>query len=160
MRLIAAVLVCVALAACGPGVAAPRTLTAQKAWARSSVPGAQDGVAYLTVTSPTTDLMVGVTVPASVAAKVEMHESMGEAGEPAMANMPEMDGANGTMTMMPLPGVDLPAGKTVALRPGAKHLVLKRLAAPLVAGTTFILTIKTGAGQTVDTSVTVRDNPP
>ena len=158
MRRVAAFLV-VVLTACGSSVAAPKALTAEKAWARTSVAGATDGVMYLTITSPITDLMSGATVAASVADRVEMHESMGEAGDAAMANMPEMAGGAGTMTMMPLTGVDLPAGKPVILKPGSKHLLLKKLTAPLVAGATFALTIKTASGKSTEVTVIVADNP-
>jgi periplasmic copper chaperone A len=159
MKILAAALVVVAVS-CGGKAAAPKTLTVDGAWARASVPGAKDGVVYFSITSPTTDLLLGATVPPSVAAKVELHESMGDHGGGAMANMPEMTDANGTMTMMPLPGVDLPEGKNVTLQPGAKHMVLKSLAAPLSAGSNFPLTIKTLKGEVKEITVAVRDNAP
>jgi periplasmic copper chaperone A len=159
MRILAAALLVLAVS-CSAKAATPRTLTIDGAWARASVPGALDGVVYLSVTSPVTDLLLNATVPGSIAAKVELHESMGGDGGTAMANMPEMTKANGTMTMMPLPGVDLPEGKTVKFQPGAKHLVLKSLATPLAAGSSFPLTIKTVRGEVKEITVVVSDNAP
>jgi periplasmic copper chaperone A len=159
MRIFAAALLVLAVS-CSTKAASPKILTVDGAWARSSVPGALDGVVYFSVTSPVTDLLLNATVPGSIAAKVELHESMGGDGEAAMANMPEMTNAHGTMTMMPLPGVDLPEGKTVKFQPGAKHLVLKSLATPLEGGSSFPLTIKTVRGEVREITVVVRDNAP
>lgn len=44
------------------------TLTVTGAWARSTPPEATNGVLYLTVTGPSDDVLVGVSVPAAVAA--------------------------------------------------------------------------------------------
>jgi periplasmic copper chaperone A len=159
MKILTATVLILAVS-CGGKAATPKALTVNGAWARASVPGAKDGVVYFSITSPTTDLLLTATVPLSVAAKVEMHESMGGQGGAAMANMPEMTDANGTMTMMPLPGVDLPEGKTVKFQPGAKHLVLKSLATPLASGSSFPLTIKTLKGETKEITVVVSDNAP
>ncbi len=46
------------------------------AWARSSPAGVADGVAYMTIESPVDDQLVGVSVPADVAAAVELHETV------------------------------------------------------------------------------------
>jgi periplasmic copper chaperone A len=159
MRILVTALLVLAVS-CSAKAASPRTLTVDRAWARASVPGAKDGVVYFAVTSPITDLLLNATVSGSIAERVEMHESMGADGGAAMANMPEMTNANGTMTMMPVPGVDLPEGKTVKFQPGAKHLVLKSLATPLVAGSSFPLTIKTLQGEVKEITVVVRDNAP
>jgi copper(I)-binding protein len=57
---------------------------------------------------------------------------------------------NGVMKMRQVDGIDLPAGKTVALKPGGYHIMLTGLAQPLAAGQSFPLTLdfaKAGARQ-------------
>ena len=46
------------------------------AWARSSPPGVADGVAYMTIESAEDDQLAGDSVPADVAAAVELHETV------------------------------------------------------------------------------------
>jgi periplasmic copper chaperone A len=135
-------------------------LTTNGAWARASSPGSIDGVVYLAVTSPSVDQLVGASVPATTAAAAELREAMGSHGEAAMPNMPEMASGDGAMTMMPLPAVDLPAGKAVALQPGGKHILLKRLNQGLIAGETFPLTLQFSKAGSVTITVTVSNNPP
>ena len=50
------------------------------AWARSSPAGVADGVAYMTMESPVDDQLIGVSVPADVAASVELHETVVDDG--------------------------------------------------------------------------------
>jgi periplasmic copper chaperone A len=147
------------LASCGSSPASTK-LTTNGAWARASTPGSIDGVVYLALTSPSTDQLIGVSVPATTAAAAELHEAMGSHGGAAMPNMPEMATGDGAMTMMPLPAVDLPAGKAVALQPGGKHILLKRLSENLVAGETFPLTLQFSKAGSVTITVTVSNNPP
>jgi copper(I)-binding protein len=106
-----------ALAACN----APTTsgsLRIEKAWARTTAPGATTGAGYLTIVNETAaDRLVGASSP--VADKVELHESA-------------MDGM--VMTMRPLGPVEIKAGETLALAPGGRHLMFTGLKQPLVAG--------------------------
>jgi periplasmic copper chaperone A len=149
----------VLLASCASSPAATE-LTTKGAWARASTPGAIDGVVYLAVTSPSVDQLVGASVPATTAAGVELREAMGAHDGAAMPNMPEMASGDGAMTMMPLSALDLPAGKAVALQPGGKHILLKRLNQSLVAGDSFPLTLQFSKAGSVTITVTVSNNPP
>ncbi len=114
------------LSAClltGWAAAQPAPVVAEHPWARATAPQQQVGGAYVTLTSPAADRLVGVTSPA--AAKVEVHEM-------------QMDGT--VMRMRELPdGLPLPAGQAVALAPGGYHFMLVGLKAPLVAGQTIAM---------------------
>ena len=97
-------------------------------WARSSPAMASMGAAYLTITSASDDRLIGVEVPASVAARAEIHEVVTD--------------STGAMRMQPVSGVDLPAGEPVTFRPGAWHVMLIGLARPLVPGASFEMTLR------------------
>ena len=148
------------LAACGSDTAAPTSLGATGAWARSSTPGATNGVVYLTVSSPTADAVVAAAVPADVAGSAELHETMGGGGGAAMPNMPDMTTGSGEMTMTPVDAIEVPAGGSVAFEPGGKHIMLTSLAHPLKAGDHFTLTLTMKSGATLPVDVQVADNAP
>jgi periplasmic copper chaperone A len=93
-------------------------------WARATPGKAQIAAVYLTIRAPAGDRLVSVSSP--VAARAELHES-------AMAGM--------VMKMRPLAGLAIPAGQTVALAPGAIHIMLVGLKAPLRERQSFALTL-------------------
>ena len=99
-------------------------LEIQAPWARATPGQAQNGAAYLTIVSPTTDRLTAASSP--VAKKVELHTM-------------SMEG--GVMRMRPLAALDIPAGQTVALSPGGTHIMLLGLARPLREGQSFPLTL-------------------
>jgi copper(I)-binding protein len=68
--------------------------------------------------------IVGVSTP--VAATAEVHEM-------------KMEGD--VMTMRPLARLDLPAGRTVELKPSGQHLMLQDLRQPLAPGAVVPLTL-------------------
>ena len=91
---------------------------AEQPWARATAPQQKVGGAYVTLTSPANDALIGGSSP--VAGRVEVHEM-------------RMDGT--IMRMRELPdGLSLPAGQAVALTPGGFHIMLMDLKQPLVAG--------------------------
>ncbi len=91
---------------------------AEQPWARATAPQQKVGGAYVTLTSPADDVLLGGNSP--VAGRLEIHEM-------------HMDGT--IMRMRELPdGVPLPAGQPVALAPGGLHIMLVDLKQPLVAG--------------------------
>lgn len=115
------------------GAAAQSGLEVGDAWARATPGGAHTGVVYLTIRSPGADRLVAVKTP--VAAKAAVHAM-------TMAGM--------VMQMRPLPVLDIPAGKPVALQPGGLHIMLEGLKAPLRQGQSFTLDLefaKAGARQ-------------
>jgi copper(I)-binding protein len=121
-------------------------------WARNSPAAATMGAAYLTITSPVDDALVGAKVDASIAGTAEIHEmvmdhnSMGGMGTETTMHM----GGMGTETTMPMGGqmvmqevdrIELPAGQAVELKPGSYHIMLIDLVAPLELGGTVQITL-------------------
>lgn len=172
----------VALAACGsndeatmtmPTVAESAEAVVVGAWARNSPMAASVGAGYLVITSPIDDELLGITVPAEVAARVELHETV--AVEPAddsdtsghddsghddsgHGNMPPM--AGGMMTMREVGSIELPAGKMVMLQPGGLHIMFLDLAGPLELGSSFTATLTFAAADPLKVTFEVRDTAP
>lgn len=105
------------------GLAQAQT-TATELWARGTVPGQKASGAFVQLRSPDAARLVAASTPA--AARVEIHE---------------MKMVDGVMQMRQIPGLDLPAGQTVALQPGGLHLMLMDLKQPLQNGQTLPLTL-------------------
>ena len=107
--------------------------------ARMAVPATEDGAIYLTITNAgdTDDELVGAL--SDITSMMHFHRSdIAESGE---ATMPEDDMHGG--------GLAVPAGDTVRLEPGARHLMAMR-AAPVSVGDRFALTLLfRDAGQVV-----------
>jgi len=94
-------------------------------WARATVQGQKATGAFMKITAPQTTRLVSVVTP--VAGVAEIHEM-------------KMD--NGVMKMRALPeGLDLPANKSVELKPGSYHLMLMDLKAPLMKDSSVALTL-------------------
>jgi len=113
--------------------AAQSVVEVTDAWARATPGKAENGAAYLTITSPTADRLTGLSTP--VADKAELH-------------LMTMEG--GIMRMRPLAGVDLAPGQKVALKPGGTHVMLVGLKEPLRPGQSFPLILqfeKAGASE-------------
>jgi copper(I)-binding protein len=95
-------------------------LHVRDAWSRESMMVDLAGAAYMVIHNNTDadDALIGASSPA--AGVVEMHESsMGE---------------DGTMSMMQLEEIPIPAHADTTLEPGGYHIMLIDLAAPLVEG--------------------------
>lgn len=89
-------------------------------WSRETAPGQSAGGGFLTITNTgkQADRLVSATSPA--AAQVQIHT---------------VSMAGGVMRMRELPtGLEIPAGATVALKPGGYHIMLIGLKAPLKQG--------------------------
>ncbi|MCJ0764675.1 copper chaperone PCu(A)C [Variovorax terrae] len=99
-------------------------ITVDGAWARASVQGQKASGAFMKLTSKEATRLVAVSTP--VAGVAEVHEM-------------KMEGD--VMKMRALPGLDLPAGQTVELKPGGYHVMLMDLKAPLAKGTSVPLTL-------------------
>ncbi len=133
------------------------------AWARTSPMMADAGAAYLTITSAVDDALLSASVDPSIAATAELHETTMAAMEPATTEMGSTmteDTAAPAMKIVPVDRIDLPAGQAVALAPGALHIMLLDLAAPLEVDQTFTLTLTFELAGAVDVEVTVRDDAP
>lgn len=89
-------------------------------WSRETAPGQGAGGGFLTITNngKQADRLVSATSPA--AAQVQIHT---------------VSMTDGVMRMRELPGgLEIPAGTTVALKPGGYHIMLIGLKAPLKQG--------------------------
>jgi periplasmic copper chaperone A len=105
--------------------AQPQQLPAvEGAWVRSSVPGQQGTGAFMKLTAQETMQLVGVSTPAAGVAQVHEMKMVGD-----------------VMKMRAVDKLDLPAGRTVELKPGGYHLMLLDLKQPLVPGSTVPLTL-------------------
>lgn len=138
------------------GSAVAGTVAVERAWARTSPAMATAGAAYMVLTAAADDELLGAKVDASVAGKVELHETKAAATDgtaPAASGM-------GAMTMVPVESISLPKGTAVALEPGGFHVMLLGLVTPLEAGSTLSLTLvfKNAGEQVVD--IPVRDDAP
>jgi copper(I)-binding protein len=97
----------------------------QNAWARTSVQGQKATGAFMTLTAKEPTRLVAISTP--VAAVAEVHEM-------------KLDGD--VMRMRAVPGgLELPAGKPVALSPGGYHVMLMDLKAALPKDSTIPLTL-------------------
>jgi copper(I)-binding protein len=127
-----------ALTAASTALAQSSQLEVSNAWARATPAKAENGAAYVTILSPTSDRLLSASSP--VAKKTELHT---------------MEMAGMVMKMRPLAGLDIPAGQPVALKPGGEHIMLIGLQQPLHEGQSFTLTLnfeKAGA-RTVSVAV-------
>jgi copper(I)-binding protein len=105
--------------------AQPAAVKVEGAWARATVQGQQGTGAFMSITASQGTRLVGVSTP--VAGVAEVHEM-------------KMDGD--VMKMRAVPALDLPAGKTVQLKPGSYHLMLMDLKQPLLKDSTVPLTLR------------------
>ena len=93
-------------------------------WVRATVPQQQASGAFMRLTAVKPARLVEARSP--VAGVVELHEM-------------RMEGD--VMRMRAVPGIDLPAGKAVELRPGGYHVMLMALKQTLTAGETVPITL-------------------
>jgi copper(I)-binding protein len=107
------------------------------------VPGQKVAGAYVKLSADKATRLVSAASPA--AKTVEIHQ---------------MSMENGVMKMRALPGLDIPAGGSVELKPGGYHLMLIDLRKPLAEGDAIALTLRfqdaAGKVQTLELSAAVR----
>ena len=119
----------------------------EQAWVRPSVPGQQGTGGYMKLTAREGLRLVGAE--SSVAGVAQFHQM-------------KMEG--NVMTMRAAGAIDLPAGKTVELKPGGLHLMLMDLKQPLATGTSVPLTLVLqdgrGTESRVETLLLVSAAPP
>jgi len=93
---------------------AAQVVVVAEPWARATVQGQKATGAFMKITSKEGAKLVGVSSPA--AGVTEIHEM-------------KMD--KDVMKMAAVPSLDIPAGKSVELKPGGFHVMLMDLKAPL-----------------------------
>ncbi|MGD9832602.1 MAG: copper chaperone PCu(A)C [Piscinibacter sp.] len=134
--------IALAAALLAAGAAAAQT-TIQDAWVRGMVAPQRATGAFMKITSPQGARLVAVSSPAARVA--EVHEMV-------------MQGD--VMAMRAIEALELPAGKTVELKPGGHHLMLMGIDQPLKAGETVPLTLtvegKDGKRETIELKVPVK----
>ncbi|KQO15553.1 copper chaperone PCu(A)C [Acidovorax sp. Leaf78] len=117
------------------------------AWARASVQGQKGTGAFMQLTAKDGARLVRAESPA--AGVTEVHEM-------------KMEGD--VMKMRAVPALDLPAGKTVELKPGGYHVMLLDLKAPLAKDSTVPITLvfqdAKGAESKLNLSVPVGTSAP
>jgi len=109
-----------------------------EAWVRATVPQQKATGAFMTLTSTQDGKLVAASSP--VAGVVEVHE---------------MKMVDDVMRMRQVPGLPLPAGQAVALRPGGYHLMLLELKQPLKEGDKVPLTLEVEDAKQVRSNITV-----
>ena len=114
-----------------------QTVEVKDAWVRATVPQQKATGAFMRLTSNSDMRLVGADSP--LASVVEIHEMI-------------MDG--NVMKMNAVPGVDLPAGKTVELKPGGYHVMLMGLKQRVKDGdevpVSIVVEAADGARQTIE----------
>lgn len=113
-----------ALLALSAGLAAAQAVDVKHGWVRTAVPGQSGTGAFMDITAREGTRLVGVSSPAAGVAEVH-----------------EMKMENDVMKMRAVPALDLPAGKTVQLKPGGYHVMLMELKQGLPKGSTVPLTL-------------------
>jgi copper(I)-binding protein len=117
---------------------------ARAAWVRGTVDGQTTAGAYMELTSVQRANLLGAESPA--AGSAEIHEM-------------KMDG--NVMRMRAVKRLELPPGKTVALKPGGHHMMLVDLKRPLKKGDLVPIRLKVELGdktiQTIQVVAEVRE---
>lgn len=159
--LLVLVAVLLVAAGCGGGSeAAAPTLAGSGAWARPTPGGADKGVVYLTVTSDRADAVVGASVPGSISAEAQLHQTMGAGGGGHHHGGGGSGGGAEMASMAPVRRLPVGPEAPLVFEPGGNHVMLVGLARPLVAGDRFTLSLRLRSGRTVRVPVRVQVNPP
>lgn len=174
MKKFAALIACgvMVLAACGTNEDVTITMPTETegtevavdgAWARNSPMAASVGAGYLVITSPVKDELLGITVPAEIAARVELHETVAvqkaDDGDSGHGDSGHGDSGH-MMTMREVGSVELPAGKMVMLQPGGLHIMFLDLAGPLEIGDSFTASLNFAVAGPLEVTFEVRDTAP
>lgn len=117
------------LAAIASSHALAADLEIRDPWVRGTVPAQKTTGAFMRITGNSSVAITGASSP--VAGVVELHE---------------MAMHDNTMQMRPVPRLEVPAGKTVDLKPGGYHIMLMDLKQPLAAGQKVPITLQVDAG--------------
>ncbi|HVR54714.1 MAG TPA: copper chaperone PCu(A)C [Pseudorhodoferax sp.] len=132
----------IATTALAAGIAQAQ-VSVEDAWVRATVPQQKATGAFMKLNAAKDSRLVSVTSPASPVAEVH-----------------EMAMQDNVMRMRQVPGVELPAGKTIELKPGGYHIMLMDLPRQVKAGETVPLTLvfegKDGKRESLEVQAPVR----
>ena len=116
-------------------------ITIENPWARATAGRAANGAGFMTlVNAGATDDRL-IKAETGVAKKTELHTH-------------KMEGD--VMKMRPVPAIDLPAGQSVALKPGGLHVMMMGLHDPLKQGESFPVTLTFEKAGTVTVDVAIQ----
>lgn len=124
---------------CSAAVAGQAHVRVDGAWVRATAPGQPGTGGFMKLTANQATRLVGLSTPA--AGVVQVHEM-------------KMEGD--VMKMRAVPALELPAGKTVELKPGGLHLMLMELKQPLRTGSWLPLTLTLRDARNQETRIEVR----
>ena len=117
-------------------------VTIQDAWVKSAAEGMS--AAFGTLSNSGDEDVTVVSVASEASPMIELHETVeNDAGEMVMR---QIEG-----------GFVIPAGGTLALEPGANHIMLMGLAAPLTAGDEVTFTLTFSDDSTYEFTAPVKD---
>lgn len=150
-----------ALVACGgpDSDEATSALAATGAWARPTPSGADNGVAYLTISTDRPDAVVGASVGDDRAAEVQLHRTVGATDGAGHSHGAVADGGD-LVSMGEVEELGVLPGEPLVFEPGGSHVMLVDLARPLRAGEQVDLTLEFASGRTLSVAVPVQVNPP
>jgi len=111
------------------------------AYARAVPPGQPNSASFMIITNNSANDVALVAAESSVSKVTELHTHTMEGG---------------MMKMRQVPKIDLPAGKTVMLKPGGFHVMLIGLKQDLMPGQTVELTLKFDDGSSTHVSAPVK----
>lgn len=125
-------ILCIVLFVLFVGFASAGEVTVRDAWTRATVPGQKVAGVYFDIESNADARLVGVDTALTAAAEIH-----------------QMSMEDGIMRMRAVPGVQLPAGKTVRFEPGGYHVMLFDLPRQLRAGERILveLLVQDASGQ-------------
>jgi len=110
------------------------------AWARATPPGTSVGAAYMTIQG-------GKQADRLVDARSD---------RAAMVHLHSVEEKDGVSKMRAIEAVEIPAGQRVTLAPKSTHVMLMGLDGPLVAGQTFVVTLRFSKSREQPVTVTVK----
>lgn len=117
-------------------------LAVSQPWVKAAASGMTGGFGVIKNTSDADITVTGASTPS--ARMVELHETV-----PGSAGAMQMQAKQG--------GFVIPAGGELALAPGANHLMLMGLTAPITAGTEVTFTLALAGGGSLDFTAVVKD---
>ena len=120
---------------------AENALEASDGWMRAMPPGQPTAAAYVSLSNPSDAPVALVAASATFAGTVEFHESLQE---------------DGMWRMRRLEGIVIPAGGSVILEPGGKHLMLFGVSAPTREGDQLTITLELDNGTSLPVAIQVQ----
>lgn len=110
-------------------------------WLKETIPGSENGAAYLTLTNTGSEPLILVGASTAAARLTEIHHHRM---------------ADGMMIMEQLPELILPVGEPVVFQPGGHHLMLFGISQPFKPGDTVDFVLQFSDGNEVTFTADVR----